>query len=218
MDAKKSIKILIAFIVLLIIGILIMIFNGFQLSFHYDNATRMEIAINKQFNINEIITLAREVYPEETIKVEKIGAFEDTIGITIKETNEEKEQQIITKLNEKYGTKLDTTSITTYTIPASNLHGMLEPYILPTLITFGIILIVACITYKKNGILKTLLSIILLVIVAEILYGILISICNIKLTQTILIGTIGIMLFSIIYLTKAYEKVITQNSTKIKRV
>lgn len=206
MDAKRSVKILIAFIILLIIGILIIIFNGFQLNFNYDNVTRIEVAINKQLNINEINALIRELYPEETIKVEMVGAFGDTIGITMKEVNDSKTEQLIANLNEKYGTELDISDIKTYAIPATNLYDMVEPYIWPTAIAFGIILIAACSTYRKNGILKTLLAMLVLVIGAEILYAILISIFNIKLTQTILIGAIGIMLFVVIYLTKAYEK------------
>ena len=53
-----------------------------------------------------------------------------------------------------------------------------------------------------------------MVIGAEILYSILVSIFNIKVSQTILIGAVAIMLFVTVYLAKVYEKIILQNSTK----
>ena len=214
MDTKRSIKILIIFIVLLILGVLIIVFNGFKLNSNYENAVRIEIAINKQLDINEINTIVKEVYSEEQFKVEMVGAFKDTIGITMKESNEEKNKQLIIKLNEKYNTELETTDISIYNIQSSNLYDIVKPYIWPTAISFAIILAIYSIIYRKKGFFKFLLTELTLVIGAEILYSILVSIFNIKVSQTILIGAVAIMLFVTVYLAKVYEKIILQNSTK----
>ena len=209
MDAKKSIKILIAFVILLIIGVLITIFNGFKLDLNYDNSTRIEIAINKQLNINEVAPLVTEVYSEEQLIIETVGAFKDTIGITVSEVSEEKNEQVIKKLNEKYGTELEVKDITMYEIPGNNIYDIAKPYIGPTIISLITILVIVCYVYRKYGIIKKLLEMLVLIISAEILYIIFISIFNIKITSTILIGAVAIMIYVIICLLKAYEKLNT---------
>lgn len=202
MKNKRYIKALIAIFALIVIGILVIAFKGVKLSLENSENTRIEIAINKQFDNSEIIKLLDGIFENNEFKIEKIGAFKDSIGIVVKSTTEEQNDKIIKILNEKYGTSLEKTDVTTYTIPANTIYNMVNPYILPSIISFILILFVIGIIYRKQGIMKTLLNIIIFTIMAVILYVTCISIFNINATESLIPVGIGVVIFAIICITK----------------
>ena len=206
MENKKYIRALIAILILVIIGIIIVAFNGVKLSLENSENTRIEIAINKQFENIEVAQLLEGIFENNEFKIEKVGAFQDTIGIVVKNTTEEQNNKVIEKLNEKYGTNLTSTDITTYITPSNTIYNIVSPYIYSTVVSVIVTLAIICIIYRKQGLTKTLLNTILFTVLAEIFYITCISIFNIEVSNTLIVGGIGIFIFTVIYLTKNIKK------------
>ena len=206
MENKKYKRALIAIVILVVIGILIIAFNGVKLSLENSANTRIEIAINKQFENSEVAQLLDGIFDNNEFKIEKVGAFKDSIGIVVKNTTEEQNNKVIEKLNEKYGTNLSSTDIKTYVTPTNTIYNIVSPYIYSTVISVIITLATICIIYRKQGLTKILLNTILFTVFAEILYITCISIFNIEVSQNLVIGGIGIFIFTVIYLTKNSNK------------
>lgn len=206
MENKKYKRALIAIVILVVIGILIIAFNGVKLSLENSANTRIEIAINKQFENSDVAQLIDGIFENNEFKIEKIGAFKDSIGIVVKNTTEEQNNKVIEKLNEKYGTNLSNTDIKTYVTPTNTIYNIVSPYIYPTVISVIITLATICIIYRKQGLTKILLNTILFTVFAEILYITCISIFNIEVSQNLVIGGIGIFIFTVLYLTKNSNK------------
>lgn len=206
MENKRYKRALIAILILVVIGILITAFNGVRLSLENSGNTRIEIAINKQFENSEVAQLLVGIFENDEFKIEKIGAFKDSVGIVVKNTTEEQNNKVIEKLNEKYGTNLSSTDIKTYVTPTNTIYNIVSPYIYSTVISVIITLATICIIYRKQGLTKILLNTILFTVFAEILYITCISIFNIEVSQNLVIGGIGIFIFTVIYLTKNSNK------------
>lgn len=206
MENKRYKRALIAILILVVIGILIIAFNGVKLSLENSANTRIEIAINKQFENSDVAQLLDGIFEKNKFKIEKVGAFKDSIGIVVKNTTEEQNNKVIEKLNEKYGTNLSNTDIKTYVTPTNTIYNIVSPYIYPTVISVIITLTTICIIYRKQGLTKILLNTILFTVFAEILYITCISIFNIEVSQNLVIGGIGIFIFTVIYLTKNSNK------------
>lgn len=206
MENKRYKRALIAILILVVIGILIIAFKGVKLSIENSENTRIEIAINKQFENTEVSQLLVGIFENDEFKIEKVGAFKDSIGIVVKNTTEEQNNKVIEKLNEKYGTNLSSTDITIYVTPANTIYNIVSPYIYSTVVSVIVALAIIGIIYRKQGLTKILLNTILFTIFAEILYITCISIFNIEVSQTLIVGGIGIFIFTVIYLTKNSNK------------
>ena len=89
--------------------------------------------------------------------------------------NEQKEQ-LITKINEKYGTEKKVSDMNATYIPRFKLIDVVKPYIIPVIATTVLILIYMAIRFRKLGTVKVLSHAITLTAIAELLYFALIAI------------------------------------------
>ena len=67
-------------------------------------------------------------------------------------------EQLKTKINEKYGSDIETADITIIHNPKVKLSSIIKPYIAPIAISAVIILVYVIVRYRKLGIIKTALS------------------------------------------------------------
>lgn len=210
MKDKRTLRGLIVILILLVVGIAIMATNKFQYSVDYSKNVRLEIALGKTFEINDILEIAQNIYEKEEVIIQKAGPFQDTIAITVKGTTEEKNNEIINKINEKYETELTAEDITLYY--NSNIRGReeIEKYLLVSVIAGVGILTFFGIRYKKLGIGKVLGSVVCVAVGTQILYLTLMSICNMPINNITIASGIAILIFCFMYLSANYEKVINK--------
>lgn len=203
MEKQKILYIIIAIII--IVGAIICGVKGFNIELFYENRQQIIITNNTEFNISEIQNIAKEVLSNKKVKIQKIDRFGTTIEIISNTISEEEKNNIIDKINEKYGSSISTdTQIVTIT--NTRIRDILKPYILPAIISFSASLLYFVIMYHKIGLNKVLLKGILIPIVTEITYYALIAITRIPFGRVTNAVAIGLYILSIWILAMSFQK------------
>lgn len=181
MDKKKIFYIVIAIIIAL--GILITCVLGFNVNIVYSEHKQVDIYIGKEFESKDIENIAKEVLGKQEIFVEKVELYEDMVSINAKEITNEQLEQLNQKINEKYESENSIDSLKIITVPKVKLLDKITPYIMPSVIAIGVIIIYAIIRYRKLGILKVLLKMFKINIIAQGLYFSILSITRLPINR-----------------------------------
>ena len=199
---------------IIVVGAIITCTVGLKADIIYSKNTQIDIYIGKSFKERDLKQIAKEVFPNERIIVQKIELFDDMVAITIPEKSDEelkeKLEQLNTKINEKYEVENKVEDITVSHNPKIKLFSILKPYIIPIAITIIIILIFAMIRYKKIGVLKILGTYILSVGAVEAIYLSILAITRFPINRIVV--PIGLLLYitTITILGFMYEKKMTE--------
>lgn len=92
-------------IIVVIIGIIVVALKGFNVNFKYIEHKAITIPINTDFNINDIQSIADEMFGKNTCYLEKAGIYNDEVIINVKDITEEQIESLKNKVNEKYEIK-----------------------------------------------------------------------------------------------------------------
>lgn len=155
MEKRKIGYIVLACII--IIGIIVIAFAGFNVSLKYSPSKQVSVYIGKEFESNEIKNIVKEVIGNKKIIVQKVELYEEIASITVEDITDEQIQQLNNKINEKYSlenTVKDDIKVT----QNSNLRirDIAKPFIMPVAISLAIILIYAGVRFRKINILEVL--------------------------------------------------------------
>lgn len=210
---KKTNKILILLMILIIIaGILMIIFKGFNFDLKYQDTKQIEFGLDKQFSISDIKAITDEVLNNEPVLIRKVEVYEDAVNITAREITDEQKANIITKVNEKYGTDLNADEIEIATVAHTKGRDIIIPYVVPFIIATIIILIYMMIKYYKLNSGKVLLKTIGIIILAQVLLFSIMAITRIP------IGRLTIPLVLTVYmLTLVWYTTKLENQLKTKK-
>lgn len=208
MKNNQTLRAIIVLVLLLVVGAGIMVMNKFQYDTNYSKNVRLEVYLGKNFEIKDMVEATNEIYENQQVIVQKAGPFEDTVAITVKETTEEQKEQLLQKINEKYGMTLTNENIASYY--NSNVRGrdLIEPYIGVSIIAGVLILVFFGIRYHKLGVTKVLGSVVGIIVGTQILYLTLTSIFSMKVSNITIASGIAILIFCVMYLSANYEKAI----------
>ena len=155
-----------------------------------------------------------EVMPSKKVIIQKVEVYEDTVSITAEDITDEEKQNLIDKVNEKYGTTLAAESTEIETIPNTRGRDIVKPYVVPFGIATLIILVYMAIRYRKLGVIKTLLKIIVIAIVAEMVLLSIMAITRIPIGLITIPLVITVYLLTLIGLTTYFEKELTNKNNK----
>lgn len=210
---KKTNKILILLMILIIIaGILMIIFKGFNFDLKYQDTKQIEFGLDKQFSISDIKAITDEVLNNEPVLIRKVEVYEDAVNITAREITDEQKANIITKVNEKYGTDLNADEIEIATVAHTKGKDIIMPYVVPFIIATIIILIYMMIKYYKLNSGKVLLKTIGIIILTQVLLFSIMAITRIP------IGRLTIPLVLTVYmLTLVWYTTKLENQLKTKK-
>ena len=210
---KKTNKILILLMILIIIaGILMIIFKGFNFDLKYQDTKQIEFGLNQQFNVSDIKAITDEVLNNEPVLIRKVEVYEDAVNITAREITDEQKANIITKVNEKYGTDLNADKIEIATVAHTKGKDIIMPYVVPFIIATIIILIYMMIKYYKLNSGKVLLKTIGIIILTQVLLFSIMAITRIP------IGRLTIPLVLTVYmLTLVWYTTKLENQLKTKK-
>ena len=146
---KKQKMIFIILAVIIIAGIAVISTIGFNLELKMQETKKIELYIQKDFEISDIKNIVKEVIPDESIIIQKVEVFEDSVSITAKDITDEQKQSIIDKVNEKYGTELKADSTEIINIPNMKIRDLVKPYVTSFAISTVLILVYIAIRYRK---------------------------------------------------------------------
>ena len=201
--SKKSKIISIILIIIFIIAIVLTGIRGLNVDLNYSEGVSILFNLNQQFNTKDIEGLAREIWPDGQIIVQKVEVYDETALIKVSSVNDENLQSLIDKVNEKYGLELQLSDITVQYNSNVQIRDIVSPYIVPMLITTALIVLYYSIRFRG---VKEILDLLIKLIFAE---GILYSIYAItRLPIDVLTMPIGMLVFAgvTIYVTIKHEK------------
>ena len=203
---KKQKIVLMIFALIMIAGLVVTLTVGFNFELKMQDTKKIELYLQKSFEISDIKNITNEVMPDEEVIIQKVEVFEDSVSIIAKDITEEQKQQLIEKVNEKYETEISADSIEIVTIPNTRGRDLIKPYIIPFAISTVLILAYIAIKYRKLGSLKTVLKVVITIIVSQALLFSLIAITRYPIGRLTMPMVITVYIITLLVITTKLEK------------
>lgn len=196
---QKSAKIIIALIaIILIAGIIMLCTKGLVFGLNYEDSKKVEINLGKQFEEKDIKEITNDVFGKQPVLIQAIEVYKDAVSITTTEISDEQKANLITKLNEKYGTDISTDDITIEANAHIRGRDIVKPYIFSFAIATVIVLVYLSIRYYKLNSLKVLAKSIGIMLLAQLILLAIIAIARIP------IGVLTMPVVLLIYVLSTY--------------
>ena len=110
---QKSTKILAVLIaIILIAGTIIIFTKGLAFDLNYADSKKVELNLGKEFDRKDMKAITNEVFGKQPVLIQEIEVYKDAVSITTTDITDEQKSDLITKVNEKYGTELSADNIT----------------------------------------------------------------------------------------------------------
>ena len=196
---QKSAKIIIALIaIILIAGTIMICTKGLIFGLNYEDSKKVEINLGKQFEEKDIKEITNDVFGKQPVLIQAIEVYKDAVSITTTEITDDQKADLITKLNEKYGTDISTDDITIEANAHIRGRDIVKPYIVYFAIATVIVLVYLSIRYYKLNSLKVLAKSIGIMLLAQLILLAIIAIVRIP------IGVLTMPVVLLIYVLSTY--------------
>ena len=202
---SKQLKIILIALVI-IAGIVIIAVEGFNFDLKYQDTQRVELYLKTEFNIADIRQITNEVFGNQKVMIQKVEVFEDSVSITTTSISDEQKNNLITKINEKYGTELATEDTTIENIGHTRGRDIIKPYIIPFAIAVIIVLVYLGIRYYKLVIVKVIGKSIGIMVLAQVLLFSIIAITRIPIGRLTIPMVMLVYLLTLFGITNMFEK------------
>ena len=203
----KSKQLKIILIVLLIIaGIVMIAVKGFNFDLKYQDTQKVELYLETEFNISDIKQITNEVFGNQKVMIQKVEVFEDSVAITTTSITDEQKENLITKINEKYGTELTAEDTQIEDIPHTRGRDIIKPYIIPFAIAIIVTLIYMGIRYYKLNTAKVIAKGIGIMLLTQILLFCIMAITRIPIGRLTIPMVILVYLVTLFAITSKFEK------------
>lgn len=176
----------------------------------YNIKQNITISIGKEYNVEDIKSIAKEVFEKEDVKVEKSPEDENYVVIESELISEKTLETLNNKINEKYELQNTTSSIGASQIITANeigrvrLTDMAKQYIIYISIATILVLIYFAIRFRKLGVYKVLIKSVLMLAFSEIFYMAIIAVTRYPIDKPVVIAAIAIYLIVLTYLNKNF--------------
>lgn len=183
-----------------------------KLNEKYNVSQKIYVTISDEYNIDDVKSVANEVFGKEDSIVNKSKDNAKYAEIEANIVTESDLENLNNKINEKFNLTNDIKSVNAENViikkdmPRVRLTDMAKQYILYTLIATIIVMIYFAIRYIKLGIVKVLGTSIAVVVISELLYMSIIAITRIAIDKIVIIAAFAIYILSLILLNKELEK------------
>ena len=213
---SKQLKIILIALVI-IAGIVMIAVKGFNFDLKYQDTQRVELYLKTEFNISDIRQITDEVFGNQKVMIQKVEVFEDSVSITTTSISEEQKNNLITKINEKYGTELKAEDTTVEDIAHTRGRDIIKPYIVPFVIAVIVVLIYLAIRYYKLSIAKVIAKSVGIMILAQILLFSVIAITRIPIGRLTIPMVILVYLLTLFGITNMFEKNLSKKNLEEKK-
>ena len=202
---SKQLKIILIALVI-IAGIVMIAVKGFNFDLKYQDTQRVELYLKTEFNISDIRQITDEVFGNQKVMIQKVEVFEDSVSITTTSISDEQKSNLITKINEKYGTEITAEDTTVENIGHTRGRDIIKPYIVPFAIAAIVVLIYLGIRYYKLSIAKAIAKSIGIMALAQILLFSVMAIARIPIGRLTIPMVILVYLLTLFGITTKFEK------------
>lgn len=216
---KKKICAVVALVIIL--GTILTLTVGLNVSLEYSAHTMIEANIGQEFRISDIKAITKEVLPKNTVLIQKASEYEDMVCIKVDGITDEQKNLLCQKINEKYGSDIKVEELVIQQVTNTRLRDVISPYIVPVVIATAVILVYMGIKFKKQGAINVILQTGISIVVSEWLFLSLLVITRYPIDKIVVPA--GLMIYFGVILTLNYmyeknnvEEEKTKNKKKIK--
>ena len=156
MNKNKKIAILVALVI--IVGIIVALTAKFNVDLMTREHAQVQLDLKKEFNVSDVKEITKEVFNGKEVEVQKVEVYEKQVLISTSEITDEQKSNLVTKVNEKFGTEISNDSTEVVIVPRTKLTDIVTKYIWTFVITTVLVVIYEIIKYRKLGTLKVLLQ------------------------------------------------------------
>lgn len=218
-EILKSKKIIIYVLIgLIIIAGIVSVFVGkFNYTLMYNEHKQINVYLGKTYNLQDIKNIAEETLGTKEIVYREIETFHDSIAINVSDASEEQINTLEAKLKEKYEITQSEKIIQTTNVAHLKGIDIIEPYIVRVVIATILVLVYVAIRYFKLGVLKTIPTMLLRIILAEALLLSVISIFRLPIGAWTMPIAILLYMLVIICTTVQFENTIQKSTEKVRK-
>lgn len=197
---KKILPILVLLII--IVGVIVLAIKGMNYGLIYGNNTTIKMNLGKQVEVEDI---AKEIFEKE-YNMKFVNNHKENVLITAKSVSEEQISTLISKINEKYELSISNEDLEITNNSKMNGKDIIRPYLAPAIITSIIVVLYFIIRYKNLGILKTLITTLLTIFGAQMIYLSVYAIARIPVNELAMPISMLILVLSFIVLAEIFDK------------
>ncbi|MCI8383520.1 MAG: hypothetical protein HFG32_13810 [Eubacterium sp.] len=212
--SKKTKIVALLIVAVIVIGMIITFTIGLNFDLRYQEAKSMELYLQKEFETADMKQITDEMLPNQAVMIQKVEMFEDTVRILAKEITEEQKNNIVNKVNEKYGIELKTETIQISNIPHTRGRDIVKPYLLPFGIATIMILAYIAIRYYRLGMWKILAKTVVLLGIAQLTLLSIMAIARIPIGRVTIPLVLAVYVLSLIGITTYLEKKLKEKREK----
>ena len=218
MEKIKNPKIIYLIAVMIIlVGMIVTGIWKTNFSLDYKEHTRIDVYLGKDYNLEDMKQIAKEVFSKEKIRYKEIETFHDSLSVHVSSLTEEQLGTFKEKVKEKYELEETDNSIVTTTIPHYRIRDMVKPYIIPMIIATILIFVYVGIRYLNLGVYKVIGVLLLRIVVSEAVLASIIEIARIPVgIYTMPVGIFVYMLVTVLTVV-GYEKQISKKKEEEKK-
>lgn len=202
--------------IIMIVGLIVTLTAGFNFDLRYQETKKIQLYLEKNFEIADIKQITNETLPNEKVVIQKVEVYEDTVSIIAKEIADEQKTNLINKINEKYELTLEADSTEITTIPHTRGRDIIKPYITPFIIATVIILVYMAVRYYKLGMIKTILKTGLTVLLAQAVLASVMVITRIPIGRITIPLVLAVYVLSLLGMTTCLEKELSEKKKEEK--
>lgn len=214
----KSKQLKIILIVLVIIaGIVMIAVKGFNFDLKYQNTQRVELYLQTEFNISDIKEITDDVFGAQKVMIQKIEVFEDSVSITTTSISDEQKSNLITKINEKYGTELTAEDTQIENIAHTRGRDIIKPYIIPFIVAVVATLVYLGIRYYKLNLVKVVAKSIGILLLTQILLFCIMAITRIPIGRLTIPMVLLVYFVTLFVMTNRFENNLNKKEIEEKK-
>ena len=146
--SKKSKILIIVLIIIFIIAIVLTGIRGLNVDLNYAEGVSIIFDLDQQFNTDDVKSIARKVWPDGQIIVQKVEVYNESVLIKVSSVNEEQIESLVTKINEKYSLELTSADISVQYNSNVQIRDIISPYVVPLIIATALIVVYYSIRFR----------------------------------------------------------------------
>lgn len=197
---------LLGVILLIIAGIFVVALKGVNVSLKLQKHESIVVKIGKEIYLKDIKQICNDVFQNRKYIVRNVEMFNDSANIVIESITDEEKEELVNKLNEKYETSLTVQDLTINSNSNIRIRDIVKPFVVPTTISVILIGLVYLIIYRNKEIVIKFVKTLVITLITEALIASVIAITRIPLSQTIITIMLFVAVAEIMFIMNKKEK------------
>lgn len=177
---------LLGLILLIIAGTVVVALKGFNVSLTCKQHESLSLYIGKQINMNDIKDICNEVFENKNFVLKDVELFNDSFNISVETITNEEKEELISKINEKYGTSFVAENVKVNTNANVRIRDLVKPYLKPVIVSAVLIAVYLVIRFRKISAFKLLGTILAEIVLTELAIASFIAIARIPLSPILI--------------------------------